>query len=179
MAKDGTMRGGARVGAGRKQDPLSEKILEGRITVPEDSETQMVTAEIVGEDMPPVKEYLKQIQRDGGVLCSKEVYEETYMWLCQLGIEKKINPLLIDQYAQSVGRWVDVEKKVSETGYLAKHPTTGAAIASPYVAMSQAYYKQVSNSWYVLYQAVRENSTEIINGTPQDNLMEKLLNQRS
>ena len=30
MAKDGTNRGGARVGAGRKKKPLAEKIAEGK-----------------------------------------------------------------------------------------------------------------------------------------------------
>ena len=35
MAKDGTQRGGARPGAGRKPKALKEKLLEGRINSPE------------------------------------------------------------------------------------------------------------------------------------------------
>ena len=54
MAKDGTMRGGARVGSGRKSKALTEKIGNGLaasvIELPEPEE-------ISGEDMPPVKEF--------------------------------------------------------------------------------------------------------------------------
>ncbi len=32
MAKDGTNRGGARTGAGRKKKPLAEKLQEGKTT---------------------------------------------------------------------------------------------------------------------------------------------------
>ena len=35
MAKDGTQRGGARPGAGRKPKALKEKLLEGRSNSPE------------------------------------------------------------------------------------------------------------------------------------------------
>ena len=60
MAKDGTMRGGARVGSGRKSKALTEKIGNGLaasvIELPEPEE-------ISGEDMPPVKEFLKEIGR--------------------------------------------------------------------------------------------------------------------
>ena len=48
---------------------------------------------------------------------------------------------MVEQYAMSVSRWIQCEEIVSSTGFLAKHPTTGAAIASPYVSMSQSYMK--------------------------------------
>ena len=32
----------------------------------------------------------------------------------------------------SVSRWIQCEEAISEFGMLAKHPTTGNAIASPY-----------------------------------------------
>lgn len=55
MAKDGTMRGGQRVGAGRKSKALTDKIADGRLNgamvLPE-------PAEIEGADVPPVKEYV-------------------------------------------------------------------------------------------------------------------------
>ena len=54
MAKDGTMRGGARVGSGRKSKALTEKIDNGLaatvIDLPE-------PAEMTGEDVPPVKDF--------------------------------------------------------------------------------------------------------------------------
>ena len=56
MAKDGTMRGGARVGSGRKSKALTEKIDSGlAATVIDLSEP----AEFNGEDVPPVKDFLK------------------------------------------------------------------------------------------------------------------------
>lgn len=62
MAKDGTMRGGARVGSGRKSKALTEKIDSGLaatvIDLPE-------PAEFNGEDVPPVKDFLKATQKSG------------------------------------------------------------------------------------------------------------------
>src|SRR5699024_10508989 len=60
-----------------------------------------------------------------------------------------------------------------------KHPTTGNAIASPYVSMSQQYMKQVNQIWYQFYQVVKENcSVEWQGSTPQDDVMERLLRAR-
>ena len=64
--------------------------------------------------------------------------------------------------------------------YLAKHPTTGNAIASPYVSMSRDYKKQVNADWFQIYQIVRENcSVEYDGASPQDDLMERLLRARN
>ena len=140
MAKDGTNRGGARVGAGRKPKALVDKIKDGD------------TAQVIelpapptfeGADVPPVKEYLKAKQKMGKDLCAEEVHKETWLWLKEQGCEKLVNQQLIEQYAMSVSGWIQCEQCISEYGFLAKHPTTGNAIASPYVAMSQTYMKQV------------------------------------
>ena len=37
------------------------------------------------------------------------------------------------------------------------HPTTGNAIAPPYVSLSRDSMKQVNTTWYQIYQIVREN----------------------
>ena len=85
----------------------------------------------------------------------------------------------IEQYAMSVSRWIQCEQCISEYGFLAKHPTTGNAIASPYVSMSRDYMKQVNAAWYQIYQVVRDNcSVEWGGASPQDDLMERLLNAR-
>ena len=64
-------------------------------------------------------------------------------------------------------------------GFLAKHPTTGNAIPSPYVAMSQSFSKQANNLWYQIYQVVKENcSVEYKGATPHDDMMERLLSAR-
>ena len=179
MAKDGTARGGPRVGAGRRSKALTDKIADGRaagaMVLPE-------PASIEGVDVPPVKDYLKAAQKNGKDLCAEEVYRDTWAWLKARGCELLVNNQLIEQYAQyamSVSRWIQCEEAISEYGFLTKHPTTGNAIASPYVAMSQTYMKQVNQVWYQIYQIVKENcSVEYGGRSPQDDLMERLLTAR-
>ena len=176
MAKDGTARGGARVGAGRKPKPLVDKIADGRaanvMALPE-------PAEIEGADVPPIKAYLTAAQKNGKDLCAEEVYRETYAWLKARGCDSLVNSQLVEQYAMSVSRWIQCEECISEYGFLAKHPTTGNAIASPYVSMSRDYMKQTNQCWLQIYQIVKENCSVEFGGTnPQDDLMERLLNTR-
>ena len=177
MAKDGTARGGARVGAGRRPKALADKIALGRpaevISLPEPPEME-------GTDVPPVKEYMKASQKSGIELCAEDVFKSTYLWLKERGCERFVNTQLIEQYAMSVARWIQCEEAISEFGYLAKHPTTGNAIASPYVSMSRDYKKQVNADWFQIYQIVRENcSVEYDGSSPQDDLMERLLRARN
>ena len=87
---------------------------------------------------------------------------------------------LLEQYAMSVSRWVMCEIFINEYGMLARHPTSGNPIASPYVSMSQQYMKQVNQIWYQIYQIVKENcSVEWQGATPQDDVMEQLLRARN
>ncbi len=176
MAKDGTARSGSRVGAGRKTKALTDKIADGRtagaMVLPEPSR-------IEGVDVPTVKDYLKGTQKNGNDLCADEVYRDTWKWLKARGCEKLVNSQLIEQYAMSVSRWSQCEEAISEYGFLAKHPTTGNAIASPYVSMSQTHMEQVSQIWYQIDQIVKENcSVEYGGKSPQDDLMERLLTAR-
>lgn len=132
-----------------------------------------------GEDIPAVKDYLKAKQKNGRPLRAEEIYNEVYAWLKERGCEKLVSRLLVEQYAMAVARWIQCEECISEFGSLAKHPTTGNAIASPYVSMSRDYKKQINTDWYQIYQIVRDNSTiEFSGSSPQDTLMEKLLQSR-
>lgn len=81
--------------------------------------------------------------------------------------------------AMSVARWIQCEEAVTEFGFLAKHPTTGSAIQSPYVAMSQNFMSQTNRLWMEIYQIVKENCATEYNGvTPMDDTMERLLRAR-
>lgn len=174
MAKDGTNRGGARPGAGRKPKALVEKISEGKT-----AEVLMEPAALEGADVPPVKDFLKSPQKSGRELVAEEVYNETFAWLKARGCDRLVTVQMVEQYAMSVSRWIQCEEIVSSTGFLAKHPTTGAAIASPYVSMSQSYMKQTNYCWMQIYQIVKENcSVEWQGNTPQDDVMERLLRAR-
>jgi hypothetical protein len=135
--------------------------------------------DLTGVDMPPVKEFMKEQQRDGNDLCAEEVYTETWNWLKSCGCERLISIQLVQEYAMCVARWILSEQAISRFGSLSKHPTTGAPIASPYVAMEQNYMKQTNQLWASIYQVVRENcSTEYQGATPQNDVMERLLKSR-
>ena len=180
MAKDGTNRGGARVGAGAKKKPLTEKIADGnpgkrKLTVIDFDNT----ADLEGQPMPKPSAMLSATQKDGKALVAAEVYEATWNWLAERKCTALVSPQLLERYAMSVARWIQCEEAVTEYGFLAKHPTTGAAIASPYVSMSQNYMKQVNNLWYQIFQIVKENCTGEYGGaSPQDDVMERLLSAR-
>ena len=179
MAKDGTRRGGARPNTGPKKKALAEKIVEGRATLEDGAVVLPDPVEIEGVEMPPIKDFLKAKQKNGKDLCAEEVYKSTYLWLKKKRCEKLVSTQLLEQYAMSVSRWVQCEEAISEFGFLAKHPTTGNAMQSPYVAMSQNYMKQVNQVWYQIYQVVKDNCSADIGGAnPQDDLMERLLQAR-
>jgi len=179
MAKDGTNRGGARPGSGPKKKPLTTKIIEGKVK----NEAPSLLPEPVvfeGVDVPPIKDYLKASQKSGKDLCAEDIFKETWIWLKERGCEKLVSTQLIEQYAMSVSRWIQCEECISDYGFLAKHPTTGNAIASPYVSISQTYMKQVNQTWFQIFQIVKENSISEYGGlNPQDDVMERLLKARS
>ena len=178
MAKDGTRRGGARPGCGRKPKSLIEKINEG-IEKPLKKTDGFEPAEFERVDMPPIKEYLKSKQKNGKDLGAEAVYKEMWLWLKEVGCEKLVSTHLIEQYAMTFSRWIQCQEAVSEFGYLAKHPTTGAAISSPYVKMVSDFLKQVNQIWFQIYQIVRDNAISGYNSNdPKDEVMERLLNSR-
>ena len=179
MAKDGTMRGGARPNTGPKKKALAEKIVEGRATLEDGAVVLPDPVEIEGVEMPPIKDFLKAKQKNGKDLCAEEVYKSTYLWLKKKRCEKLVSTQLLEQYAMSVSRWVQCEEAISEFGFLAKHPTTGNAMQSPYVAMSQNFMAQTNRLWMEIFQIVKENCTGEYGGAnPQDDVMERLLQAR-
>lgn len=108
-------------------------------------------------EMPPVKEYLTAVQRDGTELCAGEVFRKTKAWLKANGGENAVTEQTVEQYAMSVARWVHLEQLISKFGYIAKHPTTGAPMQSPYVAMAQGYLKQAAALRAEILQAVKDD----------------------
>lgn len=180
MAKDGTNRGGARLGAGAKKKPLADKIAEGNpgkraITVISFENA----AELEGKEMPKPSEMLSAVQKDGKRLVAAEIYEKTWEWLHERGCSSLVSPQLLERYAMSAARWIQCEEAVTEYGFLAKHPTTGNAQRSPYVAMALDYMAQTNRLWMEIFQIVRENCSGEYGGeSPQDDVMEKLLMAR-
>jgi len=176
MAKDGTRRGGARVGAGRKPKALTDKIREGK--------SAQVMLEPVGlfpEDenpdisgLPPLSDFLTEEQKNAVPLKSEAVYAILMEWLKSRGCETLVSKLLIEQYVMCAARWIQCQEALSAGGFLAKHPTTNGTIASPYVQMAESYMKQILSLWNLIYQIVKENSSGEFQGGSDP--MEQLLN---
>ena len=129
MARDGTNRGGRRVRAGTKPEPLADRLADGR------------TDRILATDEMPEPYDFTSTDTDKG---------------CAQFVSKG----LLEAYAQSFVRFIQCEKAISDFGLLGKHPTTGAAIASPFVAMSQSFQKQANVLWYEIFDIVKANCTQ-------------------
>ena len=189
MAKDGSMRGGQRPNAGDHKRDAATKIVEGKkarvIPIPQEMQkggsvipTADITApdNISGSDMPPVDEWLNEKQHDGEPWQAEELYKRTYEWLKQYGCQKLITRQQLYGYAVSAARWVQCQRGISKFGFLAKHPTTGAPIESPYVKMAEKFFKAMTAAWYGIFQIVKENcTTELGDETPYEQFMNDLL----
>ena len=173
-------RGPAPGMSGRPKKPLADKIAEGnpgkrKLTVMEFDDA----GGLEGVDMPKPSDMLSAVQRDGSVLQAREIYETTWKWLDGRGCSALISPQLLERYSMAAARWIHCEGIISSTGYLAKHPTTGMAIASPYVSMSQNYMSQTNRLWGEIFGIVRENCATGYSGVnPQDDVMERLLTMK-
>lgn len=189
VAKDGTNRGGRRVRAGGKPDALIDKITKGRaakvLEVADLSPAALLGAnelndvsDLSGTDMPKPSDYLSARQRDGTPLGADALFLETWKWLKMRGCEKLVNPRLVEAYSQAFTRFIQCEEAISTYGLLGKHPTTGGAITSPFVQMSQSFQKQANILWYEIFDIVKQNCTTAFVGNPQDDVMEQLLSSR-
>ena len=181
MAKDGTNRGGARMGAGAKKKPLADKIAEGnpgkrKLTV---IEFEDKATDLEGQQMPKPSKLLSATQKDGKPLVAEEVYKSTWEWLAERKCATLVSPQLLERYAMSVARWIQCEEMTTRLGYLSKHPTTGQPIPSPFINIGINYMNQANRLWNEIFQIVKENcSTEYSGMNPQDDVMERLLRAR-
>jgi len=125
--------GGARAGSGRKKKALSEKILDGNPGKAPLTKMQFgnIGKGLVGEEMPPVSEYLKQVTKNSNQNRASEIFEETWKWLEERGCAQLVKKELIEQCALYLTRWIQCEEGINQYGLLAKHPTTQMPIASP------------------------------------------------
>ena len=143
-------QGGARPGAGRKKSSLKDRIEKGG------SLEMLDIPEMEGAEMPEPHEFLSAEQRDGNPLQAKEIYEETWQWLKQVGCAAKVSPALIERYAMSSARWIQCEEMTSKLGLLGKHPTSGKPIPSPFVNIGIQYMNQAIRQWNEIFQIVKE-----------------------
>ena len=181
MAKDGTNRGGARMGAGAKKKPLADKIAEGNpgkraLTV---IDFDSHAADLEGQPMPKPSRLLSAKQKDGKKLQAAEIYKNTWEWLHERGCSSLVSPQLLERYAMSCARWIQCEEMTNKLGFLSKHPTTQKPIPSPFINIGINYMNQAVRLWNEIFQIVKENcSTDYDDAAPQNDLMERLLRAR-
>ena len=165
---------------GRPKTPLSEKIINGnpgghKLTVLDFKDS---VADLEGVPMPKPSEYLYAKQKNGTDFYAVQIYEIVWNWLKERSCENLVMPQLIEEYAMCKARWIQCENITSSLGFLAKHPTTGAAISSPYVSIANTYFAQFNRLWGEIFQIVKENCTTEFSSNPQDDMMERLLRMR-
>jgi len=163
---------------GRPRKPLADKIRDGGKTRP--TIIQLPDGgELVGADMPQPDAFMSAQQKSGIELAAKEIYKSTWEWLAKYRCEHLVTRQNLEQYAMAAARWIQCEEAVSQFGFLAKHPTTGAAITSPYVAMAREYSKHANTLWSQIYAVIQNNCGADYSGAnPQDDVMERLLSAR-
>ena len=174
MGKRGPMPGTG----GRPRKALSEKLADGN---PGYKPIKVIPAPSTyeGVDIPKPNDYIKAKQKNGKPLYAEEIYNNTWGWLIECKCDHLFVPAIVEEYAMSFARWIQCEEAISEYGFLAKHPTTGQAITSPYVSMSQSYMKQATQQWSLIYEIVKANCTSNFEGaTPYEDAMELLLKSR-
>lgn len=179
-AKDGSNRGGARVGAGRKTKPLAEKLLDGNTGHRKTTVTGFDNIpDLECADMPEPHEMLSAEQRDGSVLQAKDIFEDAWKWISARGCAALVSPQLLERYAMSAARWIQCEEALTKYGLIGKHPTTNSPIASPFATLGLNYMNQTNRLWLEIYDIVSSNSTtDYASANPQDNVMERLLKAR-
>lgn len=157
------------MGAGRKPKETKVINLDGQ------------AAEIQGTAVPKIKAYLNAKQRNGKPLGARRIYRDMFDYLAGIGCAEVVPSALIEQYAICTARWIQLEEEVSATGFLAKHPTTGGAIQSPYINAAQDYMKQANQALFQINAIVKENRVVEIrpNEAPENDLLKKLRERRA
>lgn len=173
MNSKGTDRGGARRGTGPK--PKKAAAFEV-IEAPE------AAAEQANQKEAPA--WMKRRQLEGRTeLSAEEIQHRIDAWLIERGVRQFVPDHLVEMYAMALARYIQTEEEVSKTGFLAKHPTTGAPMTSPYVTMSIEYSKQVQAHWWQIYQTIKDATAGDENpqvlAAPTISLMELLAAKRN
>lgn len=165
MAKDGSRRGGARPGAGRKKKNVQPPNVAEVINAFKDGED---------EGIPQPDSMLCETKGVKYPVDGVSVYYSIFRYLKSCSAEKIVPKELVEMFAATYARWKQAEAEISKKGFLAPHPTTGAEYTSPMVQISAAYMKQAMNSWFSIYSIAKEAEP----AEDEDDKMGKLLGGR-
>jgi len=168
VAKDGTNRGGARVGAGRKKKPLAEKLLEGNPGKRPLKVTEFYGVPQTGELTVP--DFLKIAGKETADYfpTADKIYEHVMEWLDGTGCGNLVSPLLVEDFALYRRAVFECEYMNKKMGRIAN------GRRSPYADMVQMYSGLMRTAWDRIWQVVGQN-TEQDYGRNADDAMERLL----
>lgn len=157
------------MGAGRKPKETKVLNLDGQ------------AADIQGVAMPKIKAYLNEKQKNGKPLGARKIFRDMFDYLAAIGCAEFVPTGLIEQYAICTARWIQLEEEISANGFLAKHPTTGGAIRSPYIDAAQDYMKQANQALFQINGIVKENRVVDLrpNEVPENDLLKRLRERRA
>ena len=164
---------------GRPTKPLVDKIMEGNPGKRPLKVVEFKEKEVAKLPEPP--EFLIEASKKTEKWpTATEIFKRTVEWLKKTGCFDLLPTDYIEEYALCKARWLECEQMNARVGLLAKHPTTGQPMQSPYVQMAITYLRQSDAAWSKIYEVVKTNcSTEFRQGgTPHDDVMERLLSMR-
>ena len=171
-----TGHGGARLGSGRKRKPAAEKIAEGNRgrrpikVIPCDG----IPAEQAVDMITPA-EWLTAETKNAQRNLGGKVFEETWKWIKDRRCDHVVTINQVEQYASNVARFIQCEEALNTFGLLAKHPTTGQPIQSPYVIMRREFQRQANMIWAQIFQIVQQNSEVPVNSNHNEDIMGQIL----
>ena len=172
MAKDGTIRGGARAGAGKKRKSAAEKIADGQLESPKENlPAGKVTAAKPKKHKP--NKFLAEEQRAKKNQYIKEVFKMVWDWLDARGVTERVAPHIIDEYVLLLTMHLVCEKELQEQGRVLESPK-GVKYLNPLVRASLDYVKQANNLWYGAIGAV---ARDVVPVTYDGDDMERLLTE--
>lgn len=146
MAKDGTRRGGARPGAGRKKKVQPEEV---RKIISENALTE--------EEKSKYPKFNPLLCDGSGIGCAEDVYYSISKFADDNGAIERLPKELIELFAVAYSRWVQTEGEITKNGFISAHPTTGADCKSPLVEIANTYSKQAQNYWYLIWGVIKDS----------------------
>lgn len=152
MAKDGTMRGGARAGAGRPRKDLQTKILEGTAVLP----VANPALSYLSVDTPDCDAFMSEKQKGKLTFDAQTYYNRVMNWLRDRSCDDVVSPLLVQQYAATYARWVQCQQAINRTGLVVSDGEESNI--NLYVKLEAQFAREAMQLWLQIQARVGERS---------------------
>lgn len=151
-------RGGTRIGAGRHKKPLEQRIMDGDVSKDDVSlpAPNIPNDDLLDISMPEIKEWLTKQQRDGKPFGADVELKRIYNWVVDMGCERQVPMMLLEQFAADRARWILLQDKISSFGEISKKGESNVMV-SPYYNLLLLQEKNMNNVYMLIDQIVRNN----------------------